>query len=106
MSVRGRMAFPAHGRPREEITAALARMRDGDADWRGGRVPLYVFGATPDVSEIGRDAFMAFFGENALGGRRAFRSVRRMEEEVVAMALDLFHAPPDAAGNMTSGGTE
>jgi glutamate/tyrosine decarboxylase-like PLP-dependent enzyme len=49
---------------------------------------------------------MAFFSENALGGRRAFKSIGRMEQEVIEMALDLFHAPDGATGSMTSGGTE
>ncbi len=100
------MIFPATGRPRTEIDAALAAMSDGDADWRGGRVPLFVFGAGQEVSDVGRAAFNTFFNENALGGSRAFPSVKRMEGEVVAMALDLFHAPSGAVGFMTSGGTE
>jgi sphinganine-1-phosphate aldolase len=29
-----------------------------------------------------------------------------MEAEVIAMTLALYHAPPDACGNTTSGGTE
>src|SRR5271154_2469618 len=81
-------------------------MRAGDADWRGGRVPLYVFSGPPDVQEVGRQAFNAYFSENALGARRAFPSLLRMEQEVIAMGLDLFHGPEGAAGNMTSGGTE
>ena len=101
-----RPLFPEHGRPRADIKQALERMKQGDADWRNGRVPLYVFGATPDVAEIGRAGFMAYFAENALGGHRAFKSLERMEEEVIGMGLDLFHAPPEAVGNMTSGGTE
>lgn len=101
-----RTKFPEYGSPRADITAALARMRENDADWRGGRVPLYVFGSLPDVAAVGREAFMEFFTENALGSRRAFKSVGRMEEEVLGMALDLFHAPEGASGSMTSGGTE
>jgi sphinganine-1-phosphate aldolase len=100
------ISFPDHGTPRAEILAALAAMAGGDSDWRGGRVPLYVFGATEEVAAIGRDAFMAFFSENALGARRAFPSLQRMEQEVVEMALDLFGTTPGANGRMTSGGTE
>lgn len=100
------MTFPKGGRTRAEIDDALAAMAAGDADWRGGRVPLYVFGAGPEVADVGRSAFNAYFTENALGGRRAFPSLRRMEDEVVAMGLDLFGAPPGATGFMTSGGTE
>ena len=100
------MKFPTQGQPADRIAALLDAMKATDANWRAGRVPLYVFGATPGVAEVGRDAFMAFFSENALGAKRAFTSLKRMEEEVIAMALDLFHGPETAAGNMTSGGTE
>lgn len=100
------MKFPETGQPAERIAALMDEMKAHDAKWREGRVPLYVFGATPGVAEVGRDAFMAFFTENALGAKRAFGSLRRMEEEVIAMALDLFHGPEGATGNMTSGGTE
>ncbi len=101
-----RIRFDDAGRPRDEVMAELATMRSGDADWRAGRVPLYVFSGPSDVAEIGKAAFNAYFTENALGAKRAFPSLARMEAEVVGMGLDLFHAPPDAAGNMTSGGTE
>ncbi|MGH7050847.1 MAG: aspartate aminotransferase family protein, partial [Acetobacteraceae bacterium] len=87
-----RVAFPARGRPEAEIFDLLDRMREHDADWRAGRVPLYVFGALPEIEEIGRRAYMAYFTENALGARRAFRSLGRMEAEIEDMALDLFHA--------------
>lgn len=101
-----RTRFPSNGRPRAELLDALEAMRDGDADWRHGRVPLYVFGATDDVAEIGKAAFNAYFTENALGGKRAFASLRRMEEEVLGIGLDLFHAPEGASGTLTGGGTE
>ena len=100
------MAFPARGRAAVDVLRELEGMKAGDADWRSGRVPLYVFGATPDVEAIGKAAFNAFFTENALGAKRAFASLRRMEDEVVAMALDLFGAPEGATGCMTTGGTE
>jgi glutamate/tyrosine decarboxylase-like PLP-dependent enzyme len=107
-SLRGNDAvrFEDAGQPRDAILGALEQMRAGDADWRGGRVPLYVFSGPPDVQAIGKQAFNIFFTENALGARRAFPSLLRMEQEIVGMGLDLFHAPEGAAGNMTSGGTE
>lgn len=98
--------FEDEGRPRERVLAELEEMRQGDADWRGGRVPLYVFSGPPEVHEIGLAAFTAYFTENALGARRAFPSLARMEAEIIGMGLDLFHGGADAAGSMTSGGTE
>jgi sphinganine-1-phosphate aldolase len=99
-------SFEECGRQRGSVIAELEAMRARDADWRGGRVPLYVFSGPPDVQEVGRQAFNMFFSENALGARRAFPSLLRMEQEVIGMGLDLFHAPEGALGNMTSGGTE
>ncbi len=77
-----------------------------DVDWRRGRVPLYVFKANDEIAAIGRDAFLEFFTENGLGGKRAFFGLKRMEDEIVAMGLSLFHAPDDAAGFFTTGGSE
>ena len=98
--------FEDAGRTRATVMAALETMRDGDVDWRAGRAPLYVFSATDEVADVGKEAFNAYFSENALGARRAFPSLLRMEREVIAMGLDLFHGPTESAGNMTSGGTE
>ena len=101
-----RRTLPPKGRSRNDVIAAMRAMKEGDADWQHGRVPLFVFKATDELSEVGRDAFMEFFSENALGGKRAFPSVKQMEDEVVEIALDLFHAPDDAQGFMSTGGTE
>jgi sphinganine-1-phosphate aldolase len=101
-----RVPFPARGRLRDDILAEMRGMKAGDADWQHGRTPLYVFKATQEAYDMGRDAFFEFFTENALGAKRAFTSVKRMEDEVVQGALDLLHAPADAAGFMTTGGTE
>ena len=35
-----------------------------------------------------------------------FPEVRKMEAEVVRMILDMYNAPPEAAGTTSSGGTE
>ncbi len=98
--------FEDAGRPREAIMQELARWHEGDIDWRSGRSPLYVFGATREVQDLGQAAFNEFFSENALGARRAFPSLMRMENDVIAMGLDLFQGAPESVGNMTSGGTE
>ena len=93
-----RRTLPLQGRSRADVIAEMRASKEGDADWQHGRVPLFVFKATDELSEVGRDAFLEFFSENALGGKRAFPSVKKMEDEVVEMALDLFHAPDGGAG--------
>lgn len=101
-----RMTLPAAGRSHGDILAQMRDLKGGDVDWKNGRAPLYVFKATDDVYEVGRAGFMEYFSENALGARRAFPSVKRMEDEIVEMTLDLFGAPDGAQGFMTTGGTE
>ncbi len=101
-----RKQLPEHGRAHGDVLATLRSFKEGDADWGHGRVPLFVFKADEAVYEMGKSAFFEYFTENALGGRRAFPSVKRMEDEVVEMALSLFSAPDDAQGFMTTGGTE
>jgi glutamate/tyrosine decarboxylase-like PLP-dependent enzyme len=100
------MRFPEHGRSIDAVMRDLRNFKSGDCDFQRGRAPLYFFKATDEVYEVGKAAFFEYFAENALGGKRAFPSVKRMEEEVIAMALDLFHAPAGAEGFMTTGGTE
>ncbi|MFO0120232.1 MAG: pyridoxal phosphate-dependent decarboxylase family protein [Burkholderiales bacterium] len=99
-------ALPQTGWSRGEIDAALTSFSGQDSRWREGRVPLYVFGGEAQASEVGRDAFFRFFTENALGGKRAFPSLRQMEDDVVAIGLELFGAPGRGAGFMTTGGSE
>ena len=101
-----RMKLPEHGRQQEDVLAEMRSLKAGDCDWQHGRAPLFVFKASEPLYEMGRAAFFEFFSENALGAGRAFPSVKKMENEVVAMALDLFGAPDAAQGFMTTGGTE
>jgi glutamate/tyrosine decarboxylase-like PLP-dependent enzyme len=101
-----RLSFPEHGRPVDELLRELQARKAGDTDWQGGRSPAFVFKAEDSVDTIGREAFKAYFAENALGGGSAFPSVKGMEQAVVDMALSLFQAPAGAAGFMSTGGSE
>lgn len=100
-----RPSLPESGRPWSEIRADLISRKAGDFDWRGGRLPIYVYYDDEQLLEVSREAYNLYFSENALG-KKAFPSLARMEEEVVGMSLALFHAPAGAAGSFTSGGTE
>ncbi len=101
-----RSALPAVGLSRAEIFDRLEAYAADAVDWRNGRVPLYVFKADDEIAALGRDAFVRFFSENGLGGKRAFHGLKRMEDEIVAMGLSLLHAPDDATGYFTTGGSE
>lgn len=101
-----RKSLPPQGRPAAEVLEQMRGFKTADCDWQHGRAPLFVFKASDELAELGRAAFFEYFTENALGAQRAFPSVKRMEDEVIAMALDLFAAPEGARGFMSTGGTE
>jgi len=83
----------------------MEAMGAGDVDWRSARTAVYIFNAGEDVLRVAKDAYAMYQSENGLGPL-AFPSVKRMEEEVVGIGLDLLHGPAGACGNMTSGGSE
>lgn len=99
------MKIPQTGKSREAIAGVMRGYRDGDADAARARLFSLVYATRPDVLEVAKEAYAAFFSENALNPM-TFPSLRRMETEVVAMTLGLLHAPEGAAGSMTSGGSE
>jgi sphinganine-1-phosphate aldolase len=79
--------------------------RTHDVDWRNGRIGVYIHYAGDDVLEVAKKAYLKYFSENGLGPK-AFPSLARFEAEVIAMSLGLLGGGPDAAGAMTTGGTE
>ena len=100
-----RPRLPELGEPWETLRERLAALGRQDVDWRGKRSAVYVFHPGEDVLEVAKQAYALYQSENALGPA-AFPSLRRMEADVVAMAVDLLHGPDGATGNITSGGTE
>ena len=100
-----RMHLPSAGQPWHELRGAMQTYAERDVAWREGRASVYIFHSGDDVMQVAHDAYGMFIAENGLGPA-AFPSLKRMEREVIDMALSLQHAPAGAAGSMTSGGTE
>jgi len=97
--------LPEKGTSPEDLFAAVRELKAGDADWRGGRPFSLIYPAGEGVDDVLRRANELYVFENALNPFR-FPSLRRMEADVVSMTAGLLHAPADAGGSMTSGGTE
>jgi glutamate/tyrosine decarboxylase-like PLP-dependent enzyme len=98
-------SFPAHGRSADDLLAQIGGMREGDADWRGGRTFSLVYNTDDEgLEHVLHEVGAAYLHENALNPF-AFPSLLRMEQEIVAMAADPFHGDP-RAGSISSGGTE
>ena len=98
-------SLPKQGKSWSELDGEMDAARDGDVDWRRGRVGVYIHYAGDEVLDVAKKAYLKFFSENGLGPR-AFPSLARFESDVVAMTLRLLHGGSDARGAMTTGGTE
>jgi glutamate/tyrosine decarboxylase-like PLP-dependent enzyme len=97
--------LPRAGHAAEEILDSLHQLREQDVDWEGGKVWSLVFHPGEELSGFVKEAYSLFFSENALNPT-AFPSLRRMEQEVVAMTAALLGGDEEVAGNLTTGGTE
>ena len=93
------------GRPVDDVLAEMESMRTRDVRWRDGRAFTLAYNAGPEAVALAEEAYRRFSGENALN-TDAFPSLRRMQNDVVARALSWAGSDGDAAGFMTSGGTE
>jgi glutamate/tyrosine decarboxylase-like PLP-dependent enzyme len=101
--------LPEHGRPRADILAELATMaKEEDAFWETGKCSGTMYCGDHDHYDFLTEAFGLYAHVNALQ-RDMCPSSTRFEGEIIAMALDLFHAEAitdsEAAGMITSGGT-
>lgn len=100
-----RMQIPSTAREPEGLIAQMKAMKTGDAAWRDGRTwSLVYYGGDAHHDAVMRGSNL-FFDDNALNPM-AFKSLKKMESQVVQMTASMLNGPPDCAGVMTSGGTE
>ncbi|HEX3332994.1 MAG TPA: aminotransferase class V-fold PLP-dependent enzyme [Acidimicrobiales bacterium] len=103
-------SMPEVGLPRSEVMQLLITMKQGDQDWRGGRVFSLVYSAGDDVHELLSDALSLYSAENGLNVL-AFPSIGVMQHDIVRNTAALLGADDPRAGGevegyLTSGGTE
>jgi sphinganine-1-phosphate aldolase len=99
------MPLPDAGLPAAEVVAALERRRAGDVRWKEGRAFTLAYYAGPEVHDLAEHVFGAWMSDNALN-TDAFPSLRTIQADVVAIVSGWLCGGPDAAGFMTTGGTE
>ncbi|KAF2768655.1 sphingosine-1-phosphate lyase-like protein [Teratosphaeria nubilosa] len=100
-------SLPASGWTVEQVNKELDKLAEmTHTRWEEGRVSGAVYHGGRELCDLQKEAFGRFGVANPIHPD-VFPGVRKMEAEVVAMVLGLFHAPRDTgAGVSTSGGTE
>ena len=102
--------LPEDGRPRDEVLAQLQTMaQEEDAFWETGKCSGTMYCGDHDHYGFLNEAFGLFAHVNVLQ-RDMCPSATKFEGEIIAMALDLFHADAVAGhrrrrGLVTTGGT-
>ncbi|KAK3344138.1 pyridoxal phosphate-dependent transferase [Lasiosphaeria hispida] len=100
------LAIPEVGWTEDAVRKELEALATMDhTRWEDGYVSGAVYHGEDDLLRLQTEAYGKFTVANPIHPD-VFPGVRKMEAEVVAMVLRLFHAPPNAAGVSTSGGTE
>lgn len=97
--------FMRGGLSANEVFDGLEALRVDDFRWREGKVFSLAYFAGNEAAAVSEEAYRRFSGENALN-TAAFPSLRQMQDDVLAIVGDWLGAGPQAAGFMTSGGTE
>jgi glutamate/tyrosine decarboxylase-like PLP-dependent enzyme len=97
--------MPATGEEKRALLEQMSAFRADDADWHHGRTWSLVYHIDDEHSEFLKRAHGLFASTNGLNPM-AFKSLKRMEADVVSMTADMLNGDGGVVGTMTSGGTE
>lgn len=84
---------------------ALRSFGAGDPDFRQGRLWSLVYYLDEAHEEFLGQAYQAYASANGLNPT-AFKSLKRLENEIIAAVARMLHGSPEVCGVVTSGGTE
>jgi sphinganine-1-phosphate aldolase len=99
------MVLGAAGRSVDDVLADLDTFKARDVRWREGRAFTLTYFAGDEVADVQERAYSAYLSENGLN-TDAFPSLRKLQSEVVDTVSGWLNGGSEAAGFMTSGGTE
>ncbi len=99
------LQLPKVGLGSAKLFKLLNEAKKSDANWKNGRTWSLVYHAGEKHTQQLLDVYKIFFAANGLSPA-AFPSLGRFEKEVVKIMAGLLGGGDQAAGTMTSGGTE
>lgn len=96
---------PDQGRPFEEILAELDSFGKDDPNYKEAKTWSLVYYLNEEYTQFLEKAYAKYFSANGLNPT-AFKSLKRLEKDVLKFTARLFHVDDEACGVMTSCGTE
>lgn len=100
-----RKTIPTTPRDKETLLEEMSAYRENDAKWEDARTWSMVYHVDDAHTSFLKKAHNMFFSENALNPM-AFKSLKRMETEIVDMTSMMLGGDAETSGTLTSGGTE
>ncbi len=100
-----RTRMPLKGSCEDDILADLASLRGKDPDYRRGRTWSLVYYLDDAHERFINRAYALYSSANGLNPA-AFRSLKKIESDIISMVAELFHGDGEVCGVLTSGGTE
>lgn len=100
-----RTALPDTGRPPEDVLRELRAFGTRDPDFKHGRAWSLVYYLDESYADFLAQAYQVHASANGLNPA-AFKSLKRLETEIVSATAGLLHGTEDVCGVVTSGGTE
>ncbi|KZX58947.1 sphingosine-1-phosphate lyase [Halioglobus sp. HI00S01] len=97
--------MPEKGRAGPEVLAELDAFKAQDPRFKEGRVWSLVYYLDEEHSGFIKDAYHSYASENGLNPG-AFKSLKKIESEVIAATAEILNGTEDVCGVVTSGGTE
>lgn len=97
--------FQLKGRFPSEILGSIREMKEADSSWANGKMFGFVYSPCNEATELMQQISLMYLFDNGLSASH-FPSLARLETEVVAMTAELLNGGIEAAGTVTSGGSE
>lgn len=97
--------LPQSGRAAAQILEELKGFSEHDPNYKAGRLWSLTYYLDEDFEKFLGQAYQAYSGANGLNPS-AFKSLKRFENDIIAITTELLHGPSSACGVLTSGGTE
>ncbi|MDD5447704.1 MAG: aspartate aminotransferase family protein [Actinomycetota bacterium] len=97
--------IPEKGLPRSEVLETLRNLKGEDANYKDSKLWSLVYYLGDEHTQFLLEAFSLFFSENLLNPI-AFKSLKRLEHEIVRMTASLLSGDTNVVGTVTAGGTE
>ena len=97
--------MPDQGAASADILQQLEAFKERDPRYKEGKVWSLVYYLNEEHSGFLKDAYHLFASENGLNPG-AFKSLKKIESEVISATADILHGTDEVCGVVTSGGTE